>query len=212
MPITLVLADDHPLVLDGLDRLFALEPGFSVLARCLDGETTLQAVREHRPDILILDLKMPKKNGLAVLRELRREGIPTRAVILSAAVDNSEVCEAVRLGARGLILKEMAPQKLLQCISKVHAGEQWLERSSTGHAVEDMLRRENAAAESIRVLSAREHEIVQMVARGLRNKEIATNLSITEGTVKIHLHHIYEKLGVDGRVALTLYAQMTGIV
>lgn len=212
MPIGLVLADDHPLVLDGLASLFQREEDITVLARCRDGEETLRAVRQHRPDVLILDIRMPGKDGLEVLRELHRERLPTRVVLLTAGLDEDEVLEAVRLGARGVILKEMAPQLLVQCVRKVAAGEQWLEKRSFSRALEKMLRREAGARQVAGVLTPREIEIVRMVASGLRNQAIADRLHISEGTVKIHPHNIYEKLQVDGRVALTLYARDKGLI
>jgi DNA-binding NarL/FixJ family response regulator len=212
MPIQLVLADDHPIILRGLEVLFCVEQDFQVQARCVNGEETLQAVRQYRPDVLVLDLHMPGKDGLAVLREMRQETLPTRVVLLTAALDEDDVLEALRLGVRGVVLKEMAPEMLVQCVRTVHAGEQWLEKRSVGRALEKMLRREAGARQIARLLTPREIEIVRMVTAGLRNKEIAEKLSISEGTVKIHLHHIYEKVHVDGRLELTLYAQDKGLV
>jgi DNA-binding NarL/FixJ family response regulator len=212
MPIGLVLADDHPIILDGLDHLFRQEGDFKVLARCRDGEETLQAVRKHRPDVLILDLRMPGKDGLAVLREVRKEKQPTRVVLLTAEMSDAEALEAIRLRVNGVVLKEMAPQLLVKCIRKVHAGGQWWEKRSLGRAMETMLRREAGEREIAGVLTPRELQIVRLVASGLHNKEIADKLGISEGTVKIHLHHIYEKLHVDGRLELTLYAQDKGLV
>ncbi len=211
MPITLVLADDHPIILDALENLCDQEKDFNVVARCVNGEETLQAVRKHRPDILVLDIRMPKKSGLDVLRLMKQENLPTRVVVLTAALDEDEVVEALNLGVAGVVLKEMAPNLLVQCIRKVHAGEQWLEKRSVGRALEKMLQREASARLLVGTLTPREVEIVRMVATGLRNKEIADKLSITEGTVKIHLHNVYEKLGVDSRLALTLYAQEKGL-
>ncbi len=212
MPIGLVLADDHPIILDGLDHLFRQEEDFKVLARCRDGEETLQAVRKHRPDVLILDLRMPGKDGLAVLREVTKEKLPTRVVLLTAEMSDAEALEAIRLRVNGVVLKEMAPQLLVKCIRKVHAGGQWWEKRSLGRAMETMLRREAGEREIAGVLTPRELQIVRLVASGLHNKEIADKLGISEGTVKIHLHHIYEKLHVDGRLELTLYAQDKGLV
>ena len=212
MSIGLVLADDHPIILDGLDHLFRQEEDFKVLARCRDGEETLQAVRKHRPDVLILDLRMPGKDGLAVLREVRKEKLPTRVVLLTAEMSDAEALEAIRLRVNGVVLKEMAPQLLVKCIRKVHAGGQWWEKRSLGRAMETMLRREAGEREIAGVLTPRELQIVRLVASGLHNKEIADKLTISEGTVKIHLHHIYEKLHVDGRLELTLYAQDKGLV
>ena len=212
MAIRVVLADDHPIVLDGLETLFRMEQDIQVLARCVNGEEALRAVRQHRPDILILDIRMPAKDGLEVLREMQGDEIPTQVVLLTVALDEDETVEALRLGVRGVVLKEMAPQMLIQCVRKVHAGEQWVERRSVGRAVEKLLRREAGAREVAGVLTPREIQIVRMVAAGRRNKEIADTLCISEGTVKIHLHHIYEKLQLDGRLALVLYAQDKGLV
>ena len=212
MPISLVLADDHPIILDGLEMLFRAEQDFQVLARCVNGEETLQAVRHHRPDILILDIRMPGKDGMAVLREVKKDSLPTRAVLLTVGLDEDDLLEAIRLGVRGVVLKEMAPQMLVQCVRKVHAGEQWLEKRSVGRALEKMLLREAGERQVAGVLTPRELEIVRMVASGLRNKEIADSLSISEGTVKIHLHHIYEKLHLASRLELALYAQERGLV
>ncbi len=212
MPIGLVLADDHPIVLDGLEQLFRLEQDFKVLARCRDGDETLQAVRKYRPDVLLLDIRMPGKSGLAVLREMKREKLPTRVVLLTGAIDENEALEAMRLRVSGVVLKEMAPQLLVKCVRKVHAGGQWFEKRSFARALETLLQREAGARQIAVLLTPRETEIVRLVAIGLHNKEIAGKLLISEGTVKIHLHHIYEKLHVDGRLELTLYAQDKGLL
>jgi DNA-binding NarL/FixJ family response regulator len=212
MPISLILTDDHPFVLKGLEQFFATEPDFTILASCTDGEETLQAVREHQPDILVLDIQMPHMNGLMVLRELRKDKQPVKVVILTGAVDQDEVFEAVRLGARGVVLKEMAPHFLSQCLRKVHKGETWLEKRSTGRALEKILRHEAGMEQISRVLTPREIELVRLVASGLDNAEIAAKLHISENTVKVHLHRIYGKLAVKSRLALTLYAQEMGLV
>jgi two-component system nitrate/nitrite response regulator NarL len=212
MPITLVIADDHPLILDALENLFRLEKDLKVVARCLDGAETLKAVRQHQPDILVLDIQMPAKDGLAVLREMRKEKLTTRVVILTATLNEEGLTEAVRLGVRGLVLKELAPKLLVQCIRKVHAGELWLEKRSVSSALERLLQGEAEKQEAAQALTSREIEIVKQLATGLRNSEIAKRLFISEGTVKMHLHNIYQKLGVDTRLKLTRYAQEKGLV
>lgn len=212
MPIRLVLADDHPLVLDGLTQLFASDADFDVVARCTDGEHAIEATLHHRPDILVLDLRMPRKDGLAVLRELSARQAGVRVVVLTAALDENEVLEAIRLGVHGIVLKEMAPQLLVQCLHRVHAGGQWLERDSARRALEKLLHDESGLHEVAALLTQREIDLVKLAATGLSNREIANRLHITEGTVKVHLHRIYEKTQVKNRVALTLYAQEKRLV
>ena len=211
MPISLILADDHPIVLDGLENLFRLERDFQVVARCKNGIEAMQEVLRHRPEVLVLDIRMPGKDGLEIAREIHKGKLSTRVVLLTAALDEEEFLEAVRLGVMGIVLKEMAPQILIQCIHKVHAGEQWIEPRSARQALEKMLRREAGVRAIAHLLTPREIEMVSMVAQGLRNKEIADKLCISEGTVKVHLHNIYEKLKVDGRLALLRYAQESGL-
>lgn len=207
MPITLVIADDHPLILDGLERLFNLEKDFKIVARCANGEETLKALRRYKPAIIILDIHMPGNEGLEVLREMKKENLPTRAIILTATLDEETVAQALRLGIRGLLLKELAPALIVQCIRKVHAGELWLEKRSVANALESLLKHEAGKNLAAQLLTPREIEIVKQVAQGLRNAEICKRLFISEGTVKMHLHNIYQKLGVDSRTQLMHYSQ-----
>ena len=212
MPVTVVIADDHPLILKGLNDLLRSERDFKVLAQCVNGDEAVRAVRAHRPDIVVLDVRMPGADGLSVMREMKRERLPTRVVLLAASLEDEEILEATRLGVGGVVLKEMAPRLLVQCIRKVHAGEPWLERRAAARAFETLVRREVGAQEISRVLTPREIEIVRMAATGLRNRNIGDRMSISEGTVKTHLHNIYEKLRVQNRAELVLYCQDKGIV
>ena len=212
MPVRVVLVDDHPIVLQGLQHLFERHQGFSVLACCPDADSALAAVRAHKPDVLVLDLRMPGPTGLDVLRTLSTERMPCRTVLLTAAISDDQVVEAVKLGAAGLVLKESPPEALLECVRKVHAGEQWIDRDTVTRALSTVLDREAAEKAVSHTLTPREIEIVRMVAQGLRNRAIAERLSISEGTVKVHLHNIYEKFGVDGRLELLLAAQQKGLI
>jgi DNA-binding NarL/FixJ family response regulator len=212
MAIRLVLADDHPLVLSGLERLFESQPDCEVLACCPDGRGALEAVRRHRPDVLILDSRMPVLDGLEVLRILARERSPVSVVFLAESAEEDLIRDAIRLGARGVVVKEMPAGTLLECVRKVHAGEYWLERRSAMHALDKMIRREAAGRELAGVLTPREQEILLLLCRGLRNKQIAETLSISEATVKVHVRHIYEKLHVKDRLALLRHAEARGLV
>ena len=210
--IRLVLADDHPIVLQGLEQLFARQGDFEVVDSCPDADSAMAAVRSLRPDVLVLDLRMPGIGGLDVLRRIGAEGLACRTVLLTAAIRDDEVVEAVRLGVMGLVLKESSPDTLVDCVRRVHRGESWIEKDTVTRAFRSVLDREAAGREMSEALTSREIEIVKMVARGLRNKAIAEGLSISEGTVKVHLHNIYEKLGVDGRLELVLCAQEKGLL
>jgi DNA-binding NarL/FixJ family response regulator len=212
MAVTLIIADDHPLILDGMENLFRLEKDFKIIARCLDGQETIKAVCKHEPNILILDIRMPHTDGLAVLQAIKKKNLPTRVVLLTAAINHEEVAEALRLGVRGVVLKELAPKLLVDCVRQVHAGELWLEKRSVIAALEKMVQRETGRQEAAGVLTPREIEIVKHVADGLHNLEIAKQLFISEGTVKIHLHNIYQKLDLDSRMKLTRYAQEKGLL
>jgi DNA-binding NarL/FixJ family response regulator len=207
--IRLVLADDHPIFLAGLAQLCATEPDLEVVARASNGDQALEAVRRHAPDILVLDLRMPGKDGLTVLRELKRVAPNTKAVVLTAA-GSDLLMQAVEAGTRGVVLKDMAPALLVRALREVHAGGTWLERGVAGQAVDRLLRRKGGAGDVFDDLTPREIEVARLAAEGLPTKTIAERLDITEGTAKLHLHHVYEKLGLDGRMALVRYLQERG--
>lgn len=212
MPISLVLVDDHPIILQGLQRLFERESDFRVVRSCAGGEEALAAVRADAPDVLVLDLKMQDLHGLDVLRTLRAEQRECRTVILTAAMRDDEVSAAVELGVAGIVLKESPPAALVECVRAVHQGKRSIDRDMLERASGGARKRTPIGVTGTTTLTPRELEIVRLVAQGLRNKELANRLSITEGTVKIHLHNIYDKLGVDGRLELVLCAQQRGLV
>jgi len=210
MPIRLVVADDHPIVMAGLVQLFKLESDIAVVACASNGEQTLQAVHEHSPDVLVLDLRMPVMDGLAVIREMTRKAIATKVVVLTGTEDD-DVLEAIELGVRGVVLKDMAPALLVRAVREVHSGGTWIERGSATRTVDRLLHRDAASRKIAKMLTPRELEVARMIAKGLPNKTVAERLQITEGTAKLHLHHIYEKLGLDGRMALAHYLQSCGL-
>jgi DNA-binding NarL/FixJ family response regulator len=209
--IRVILADDHPLVLNGLYHLLIEYPEFQVLDRCSSGAEALAAVRRHHPDVLVLDLLMPGMDGLEVARELRNSGKSPKIVLLTAQLHEDQLIEALRLGVRGFVLKEMATKLLVECLRMVHAGGQWLEKDSASRAMDKLVRREARSREMAQILTPREIDVVRMVAKGLSNKEIGGQLFIAEGTVKIHLHNIYEKLGIARRAELARVAEEYGL-
>lgn len=211
MPVTIALADDHPIVLDGLTQLFRLEADFEVVACCRDGEQALEALRQQPVDVLVLDLKMPRADGLTVLATIRQEKLATKILVLTAAVDDDQLARALHLGVSGIVLKEAAPQLLVQAVRTVHAGGMWLD-SGFGRTLDKLVRRGSTGLEAAKALTRREVEIVRMAEGGLRNRAIAERLSISEATVKIHFHNIYQKLKVSGRLELAAYARRHGLV
>jgi DNA-binding NarL/FixJ family response regulator len=211
MAIRIVAADDHPIFLEALGSVLGRENDFNVVALCANGETALLAVREHQPDILLVDYRMPVMKGLEVLREIRKEQLAVRVVLLAALLEDYQVEEAVKLGVAGIFLKDMGSQLLIQCIRTVHAGGHWLERNTAGRALENLVQRRASRREIRGVLTRREVEIARLIAQGLRNRDIARKLFIDEGTVKVHLHNVSEKLRLHGRHSLALYARDKGL-
>jgi DNA-binding NarL/FixJ family response regulator len=209
--IRLVVADDHPLVLRGIEVLLASEPDCEILASCSDGNETLEAVRLHQPGILVLDSRMPGRDSLEVIRTLARERSSVRIVLHAEGSEEERIAKAVELGIRGLALKEWPPETLLQCIRRVHAGEYWLERRSAAEALEKLMRKAPEASSDPDSLTHRQREILALVCEGLRNKEIASKLSLSEATVKVHLRKLSAKLQVRGRLALLRYARDYGL-
>lgn len=201
----IVIADAYPIELEALRRLFE-DAGFDVVACCGDGKDCLSAIRAHRPDILVLDAQLPGKQALAILAEMKRQGLATQAVLLSNKGE-SQVVEAIRLGVRSVVLKEMPPQFLIDCVRRVHAEGPSVDKPAASRLLDKLLRGRAARSHVALDLTRREREILKLVASGLRNRAIAERLSVTEGTVKIHLHNIYKKLSVPNRLALTLLAQ-----
>jgi DNA-binding NarL/FixJ family response regulator len=210
MSIRVVLADDHPVVLEGLEQLFRLEPDITVVGRASNGAETLDVVRKSRPDVLVLDLRMPKLDGVGVVRELQGEDLPTRIVVLTG-IDGDQIQEAIELGVSGVVLKDMAAELLVRAVRQVHAGGTWIERNAATKTVNRLLQRDVATREITAKLTPREIEVARMIAKGLPNKAVADQLRISEGTTKLHLHHVYAKLGLDGRMALARYLQSRGL-
>ena len=212
MSIRIILVDDHPIVLQGLQHLFARHEDLDVVACCVNAETAIAAARAERPDVVVTDLRMPQASGLELIAALKEAHPDCRTVLLTASITQEEVVEALKRGVSGLVLKESPPEQLLECVRRVGRGEQWLDPDTVTRALQEVVGRERARGELSTTLTAREIEIVKMVAQGLRNKIIGERMSITESTVKVHLHNIYQKLGVDGRLELVLVAQQKGIV
>lgn len=208
-PIRIVIADDHPLVRDGLRKLFEHQPGFSVVGEAANGEDAVTQVKALEPDVLLLDLAMPGLNGLDVLRALGETADRVRTVLLTASIEREETVEALRLGARGVVLKESATQVLYDCIRAVMSGQAWVGRESIDDLLRSLRRAERAPAEDARPaasLTKRELEVIAAVVDGGSNRDIGSSFGLSEQTVKNHLSNIFDKLGVSNRLELALYA------
>jgi len=210
--IRIVIADDHPIFRDGLRRLLETEPDLKVIGEACDGAEAVKLARALRPDILLLDLAMPRHPGLEALRELSTgagsNGV--RVILLTAAAEKNQIVEALQLGARGVVLKDSATQLLLKSIYTVMAGEYWVGRESVSNLVQYLRTLVQSSGEEARQkkfgLTPRELEIVAAVVAGYSNKEIAEYFKISEDTVKHHLSNIFDKLGVSTRLELALFA------
>ena len=209
--IRVVLADDHPIVRDGLRKLLSLEDDIEVVGEASDGREVLQLVQETEPDVVILDLRMPNLDGLSALQAMQQSNKKSKVIVLTASEDKNEFVQAMKLGCSGIVLKQTAPELIVKSIRKVHAGEIWLD----SHTTAAVMRQFAAPGEVIggtgknrerSPLSQREREIVGLVAQGYKNKEMAEKMFISEQTVKNHLHNIFDKLGVSDRLELALYA------
>src|SRR5207249_1929251 len=161
----------YPMMLAGIDQLLGAHSDLHVVARCLDGEQALTAVRQYRPDVLVSDLRLPAKDGLAVLRELSAEHIRTRVVVLAERIYKAEMLEVIRLGAKGVILKGVSGNQLVRCIRRVHAGDTCIEKQTVGPTVEHSPHLEASAEEIAQLLTPRELQVLRAVARGMRNKK-----------------------------------------
>jgi two-component system nitrate/nitrite response regulator NarL len=207
-PIRLMLAGNNAIVLACLEQLFALEESFAVIARCGKGEDALDTLRALRPDILLLDLPPAAVDGVNLLREIKKIALPTRAVLLAGTLTESDQAEAVRLGVRGIVPKEVSPALLAQCIRRVHAGGVWLQGASASSPA----KRGQTGSEDIGgALTPREREVVRLISGGLDNRQIAKRLRLSEATVKTHLHQIYQKLSLRDRLQLSLYGREKGL-
>ena len=217
LPIRILLADGHPIVLEGLRSVLRNTPSIQIVGEAGDGTEALEQAIHLSPDIVLMELKLPKLDGLTVLRSLQARGSRAKVIIFTGSENREELVEAMKLGCSGVLLKN-APNTLIEkSLRKVYDGEIWLDSNTTAAVIRqfaapsheqgfpngansDKVTRERAQ------LSVREREIIVLIAQGYKNKEIAEKMFITEQTVKNHLHNIFDKVGVSDRLELALYA------
>ena len=199
--INVIVADDHPFLRAGLEAVLRTAE-MSVVASVGDGDAALAAVAAHDPDVVVLDVAMPGRDGIATLQALRERGDPRPAVLLTASIDDQQLLAAVQFGASGVVLKEDAEDFLIDSIRAASKGQQAMDPRLASR-IEDLTSGVKPARR-LDVLSRREKEIVEGVARGLRNRQIGEELSMSEGSIKVYLHTIFEKLDVRSRTELAI--------
>lgn len=208
--VRVLIADDHALFRDGLRKLLESEGSFEVVGEASDGEMLLDLVRRTEADILLLDLSMPRQDGMDVLRELAAAQIPVRTLLLTATINKDQIVRALKLGAYGVVLKESTTQRLFDSIRCVMSGQYWVGRESISdlvRALRSVSNQENGSQKPREFgLTPREMEIVTLVVAGYSNPDIAQRCSISEQTVKHHISNIFDKLGVSNRLELALFA------
>lgn len=208
--VRILVADDHPIFRDGLRKLLEAEKDFQVIGEASDGGEAIEMAQQLKPDVLLLDLSMPRVPGLEAVRELRNSVEAIKIILLTAAIDREQIVDALHHGVRGVVLKESATQLLLKSIRCVMSGQYWVGRES----VSDLVRiirdltaiPEQGSRKRSYNLTPRELDIISAIVDGYTNKDIAEKFSIAEQTVKHHLGNIFDKLGVSNRLELALFA------
>ncbi len=205
--IRVVIADDHSIVREGLKLILSIDNELEVVGMGADGQEALELSVQLKPDILLLDVDMPRMTGLEALRNLADRECPVKVVVLTASIENKQIVEALQLGARGVIRKETPPRVLLKCIHSVFEGQYWLGQDAFSDLVRGLQSLAPMTTENARFgLTARELKVISAVLEGDTNKAIAERLAISEQTVKNHLTNIFNKLGLSNRLELALFA------
>ena len=200
---TVLLADDHPFIRAGIEAVLR-HSRYDLVATVCDGDQAIDAIARYDPQVCILDLRMPKKDGVAVLESLRGDGDQRPVVLLTAELDDRSLYAAVKAGVNGIVLKNGAEDALIECLDTVMAGQRAIDADLLHRALDLSL---SGGADPLSRLAPRERQISELVAQGLRNREIAERLAMSEGTVKVYLHGIYQKVGVENRTGLAILAR-----
>jgi DNA-binding NarL/FixJ family response regulator len=203
----IVIADDHSVLLEALAALLESQPDFAVVGKAGDGAQTLEVISREKPDVVLLDLSMPGSDGFEVLRTLERNGSRVASLVLTGSENQGDYVQVVKLGARGLVLKGEAPERLFSAIRSVVEGELAFSTEIADQVIEAMTAPPRQAAPgNLARLSGRERQVAMLVARGMKNKDIAGELRISENTVKRHLQSVFSKTGTRDRLELAVLA------
>ena len=208
--IRVLIADDHPIVREGLRILIASEPGMEIVGEATNGTEAVALANTHKPDVILMDLVMPEKNGLQAIGEIKAEDPDVSILVLTSFAEEDKVFPAIRAGALGYLLKDTAPDQLLQAIYDVHRGESSLHPSIALQLIRELNQPSDLPPASD-PLSPRELQVLKLLAQGLTNQEIADRLVISEWTVRTHVRNILGKLHLANRTQAALYALREGI-
>jgi NarL family two-component system response regulator LiaR len=207
--IGVLVVDDHAVVREGLRTFLALQDGIDVVGEAADGEEAVRQAEALRPDVVLMDLVMPRLDGVGAMRELRRRLPSTRVIVLTSFAEDERLLPAIQAGAAGYLLKNVAPTELARAVRAAHAGEALLDPLVAARLVEAIAQPPGEPAPDR--LTAREHEVLALIARGFSNKRIARELGIAEKTVKTHVGHVLAKLGVADRTQAAVHAVRMGL-
>lgn len=200
--IRLLIADDHPIIATGVEALLR-GTNYGIVRHVRDGAVALAAIEETAPDMVLLDERLPGMAGLDIFRAMRAKGDQRPVILLSGSLPERRAIEAIEEGVNGLVLKHAAPDQLIHCLDEVHAGGRWIEQRLLQRALEYATGSQPKDG-PLAKLTPRERAIVEMIGENQRTRAIADKLGISEGTVKVHLHNAYEKLGLSSRVEIAL--------
>jgi NarL family two-component system response regulator LiaR len=209
-PIGVLVVDDHAVVREGLRTFLALQDGIEVVGEAGDGEEAVSEAERLRPDVILMDLTMPRLDGVGAMRELRRRLPQTRVVVLTSNAADSRLLAAIQAGAAGYLLKTVEPQELARAVRAAHAGEALLDTTVAARLVEAIARPPGPAMADR--LTRREREVLTLIGQGRSNKRIALELGVSEKTVKTHVGHVLAKLEVNDRTQAAMYAVRAGLL
>ena len=216
MAVRVVLADDQVLVRSGLRRILTTRRGVEIVAEAPDGQQAVELTCRHRPDVVVMDVRMPVLDGVSAIRALRQAGVDVPVLTLTTYDDDEVLAAALRAGAAGFITKAAPAEDLLRAVKEVAAGAAWLEPSITARVLADFRTREQSPVPPVErlvdPLTDREREVLVLMARAASNSEIAERLVVSEGTVKTHIGRIFTKLGARDRAAAIVWAYDVGLV